>query len=469
MITASADFEAAVSRPSRTFHAVFLDAGMEVDAVVRKLIIHKGSCGESGFAPGAVFSSYIEAVLDNCDTALEGHELELKIGVKVDGTLASPTFEHIRIGFFTAGRPKTSTRRTEFTAYGRIQSMLSEKLFTLHEGSEIPTVRDVLDRIGELAGIYVDAQTGLNTSVSMNATFLSKALSRRLTCRDALAAAAFAVGGYATETIDGRVLVCKYSATVTAEYSAVDTMASPPAFHDSDTEITGVQVNVSDEITYTSGDPVNLEVDNAYISIGAFVEIAGNLIGLQYRGGEAVLALGDPRLEPWDAVRIIDTEENPFVLPCMSLAFTYDGGLQTTITAPSLEQRALNSLEKALAEAQRAADAAADVQARAEAGEFDAVTLRVDSTRGIVFKNNWYDTQLRVTVIKGSRIITDATHLHSEFGSGAYLQWSWRKQADQEWSAMSVNDSHITEGGFCLNVTPQDVDEQITFQCDLVV
>lgn len=97
----------------------------------------------------------------------------------------------------------------------------------------------------------------------------------------------------------------------------------------------------------------------------------------------------------------------------------------------------------------------------------DAIVLRVDSTRGLVFKNNWYDTQLRVTIVKGGESITDITALRTEFGSGACLRWYFRKQADQEWSALSVSDSRITEGGFCLTVTPDDVDEQITFQCDL--
>ena len=99
----------------------------------------------------------------------------------------------------------------------------------------------------------------------------------------------------------------------------------------------------------------------------------------------------------------------------------------------------------------------------------DAVILRVDSTRGLVFKNNWYDTQLRVTVVRGAESITDLQALRAAFGAGAYLQWYFRKQADQEWSTMSVSDSHITEGGFCMTVTPEDVDEQILFQCDLIV
>lgn len=97
----------------------------------------------------------------------------------------------------------------------------------------------------------------------------------------------------------------------------------------------------------------------------------------------------------------------------------------------------------------------------------DAIVLRVDSTRGLVFKNNWYDTQLKVTIVKGGVSITDITALRAEFGAGACLRWYFRKQADQEWSALSVSDTRLSESGFCLTVTPDDVDEQITFQCDL--
>ena len=169
-------------------------------------------------------------------------------------------------------------------------------------------------------------------------------------------------------------------------------------------------------------------------------------------------------------MKVIDTDGEIYILPCMSLAFIYDGGLQTRCTAPSVMENdpSSRSLWKVLSEVKKAADTAAEIQARAEAGDFDAVILRVDSTRGIVFKNNWYDTQLRVTIIKGAKIITNLQALQEEFGPGACLRWFFRKQADQEWSQMSASDSHITEGGFAMNVTPDDVDEQITFQCDLI-
>ena len=101
------------------------------------------------------------------------------------------------------------------------------------------------------------------------------------------------------------------------------------------------------------------------------------------------------------------------------------------------------------------------------AGE-DATVLRIDSSRGVLFKNNYFSTTLTVTVHKGPLVITNATALHAEYGASAYLQWYWRKFEDEDWSVMLVSDSHITQDGFCLTITPDDVDEKIVFKCDLI-
>ena len=357
MITASAAFDAAIKQSSRTFRAQFFDNGTLIDADIRRLVIYKGSCGNSDLRPGAVYSSYIEAVIDHCSTALEGKELELRIGVMTGGTLVSPVFEYIRIGFYTAGKPATSTRSTTFTAYGAIQAKLGEKLtFTSAEG--LLTVAQVIGKIQEITSVNVVADTGIDTSVHLNATFLAKCLltSSGLTCREALEAAAFAAGGFATETSDGGIRISKYGTGNTVAFSASDSCAEAPEFHDIDTCVTGILVNVSEDVVYSSGTLVNLETDNLYMTEESFDNCADNLIGLEYRGGRVALALGDPRLEPWDTLEITDTDSNQFLIPCMDLVFIYDGGLQTTCEAPSIETS--GTLEKTLAETRRTAGAA---------------------------------------------------------------------------------------------------------------
>lgn len=98
----------------------------------------------------------------------------------------------------------------------------------------------------------------------------------------------------------------------------------------------------------------------------------------------------------------------------------------------------------------------------------DAVVLRIDSSRGLVFKNDMFSTELRVTILYGTDEITTIAGLHSYFGDDSYLEWSWRKYEDDDWSLISVDDPRLSNNGFLLTVSPADVNEQIVFQCDLI-
>ena len=98
-----------------------------------------------------------------------------------------------------------------------------------------------------------------------------------------------------------------------------------------------------------------------------------------------------------------------------------------------------------------------------------AVGLRIDSSRGLVFKNDMYGTVLTVTVNKGADPITDLNGLRAVFGNTAHLQWYSRTPTDTSWQEVASTDSHLTNNGFTLTKTPADVDHDVSFQCDLVV
>ena len=128
-------------------------------------------------------------------------------------------------------------------------------------------------------------------------------------------------------------------------------------------------------------------------------------------------------------------------------------------------------LSQAIQDAVEAAEAVQDMQDRMDSGEFkgeDATVLRIDSSRGVLFKNNYFSTVLTVTIQKGALTITTAAAMRAEYGASAYLQWYWRKFDDENWKVMLITDSHITDDGFTLTVTPDDVDEKIVFKCDLI-
>lgn len=98
----------------------------------------------------------------------------------------------------------------------------------------------------------------------------------------------------------------------------------------------------------------------------------------------------------------------------------------------------------------------------------DAVTLRIDSSRGTVFKNSEVSTVLNVVIFKGGKTITDAASMRAEFGSNAYLEWQWQRMGEETFGTILATDSRISNEGFSLSLSPSDVDTKVVFKCQLV-
>ena len=94
--------------------------------------------------------------------------------------------------------------------------------------------------------------------------------------------------------------------------------------------------------------------------------------------------------------------------------------------------------------------------------------LRIDSSRGTVFKDNNVSTVLTVSIHYGSQIIQDAPTLHATFGNGAYLQWEWLRMDEDRYGIISAGDSRLSNSGFCLTLGPEDVDVKVTLRCTLI-
>ena len=96
-----------------------------------------------------------------------------------------------------------------------------------------------------------------------------------------------------------------------------------------------------------------------------------------------------------------------------------------------------------------------------------AALVRIDSTRGTVFKEAGFSTDLQATVFSGAKQITDIYELWEEFGPTAYLEWWWRKHDDSDFGLISSADTRLSQAGFRLTVSPADVDVSTVFQCVL--
>ena len=99
----------------------------------------------------------------------------------------------------------------------------------------------------------------------------------------------------------------------------------------------------------------------------------------------------------------------------------------------------------------------------------EATVLRIDSSRGTLFKNNAVATVLSFVIYHGSQRITNITALRSAFGATAYLQWKWQRLNENAFGTISTSDSRLSQDGFCFTLSPDEIDVKVTFMCELIV
>lgn len=97
----------------------------------------------------------------------------------------------------------------------------------------------------------------------------------------------------------------------------------------------------------------------------------------------------------------------------------------------------------------------------------DAILLHIDSSHGTVFKNADGKTTFTVTIFYGSKTITDKAGLTDAFGTSAHLEWKWLKVDEDDWGTIPASDSRLSNDGFTLAITSDDVDVKTSFECNL--
>lgn len=94
--------------------------------------------------------------------------------------------------------------------------------------------------------------------------------------------------------------------------------------------------------------------------------------------------------------------------------------------------------------------------------------LRIESSRGTVFKNNAVSTVLSVVIYHGKDRITDIDRLREVYGNSAYIQWKWQRLDEDSYGIISSADSRMGNDGFSFTLSPDDVDVKVTFMCELI-
>jgi hypothetical protein len=96
-----------------------------------------------GITIGSTCASYIEFELYNQSTSLENKEVQVKVGLDVNGTI-----ENVSLGFFTITKPVNTDEVSKYTAYDRMIKL--EKLYV--SSLTNPTVKSIMSEIGTQTG-----------------------------------------------------------------------------------------------------------------------------------------------------------------------------------------------------------------------------------------------------------------------------------------------------------------------------
>lgn len=121
------------------------------------------------------------------------------------------------------------------------------------------------------------------------------------------------------------------------------------------------------------------------------------------------------------------------------------------------------------ASAVKVADAASADASQALSETRDLVTLRIDSSRGTVFRNDSTSTVLTVHCYKRGAEITTLAALRAAMGDQtARIRWWVLREGDADWVSLSSSDPMLSQDGFALTITPDDISIKCTFKAEVV-
>ncbi len=167
-----------------------------------------------------------------------------------------------------------------------------------------------------------------------------------------------------------------------------------------------------------------------------------------------------------DSVIITSTVNNG--LDTLTVTGVVGGGDRTRIDVDN----AVSDASQAVDTAGKAADTANTAKQSADkaiAETKDLVTLRIDSSRGTVFKNSEVSTVLTVRCYKRGQELTTLTALRQAMlDATARIRWYVLREGDADWVSLADSDPMLSNDGFTLTVTPDDVTVKCTFKAEIV-
>lgn len=319
MYQSTEQFGNLINQDSRTFYALITVGDNTVSDGIRSIKFNGGSNRSDDFTIGSAVSQYVEVSVADNNIKFESEEILIQIGMMVNGII-----EYIPMGYFTAEKPEVEDGEIKITAYDRMMNM--EKGCFLSMGDKTTTVA-VLQEISQKYGVPI-VTSGL----------ASKPMKKPVgyTCREVLSYIAQIYGGFAICNRQGQIEIRTYSdpnyTVGTNRYWDSFTHNDFPYILEKITCYTGKDEEGNDLSVSVGSGVRELSFSNPFMTQALLNDVWSELENYTYMPGK-VRFLGDPRLDPWDIITVLDKKGKSYKVPVMNLTMEFDGGLTTEVEA----------------------------------------------------------------------------------------------------------------------------------------
>lgn len=336
MYQASEQFNTAILGDNRTFRAKLKSGGTEITSGIISIKQYAQSASET-ITIGGAMSAYVEIQMWKPDVQLEGNEVEISIGLMVDGEL-----EYVPIGLYTVQKPEDDDGVISFTGYDRMQSKMGGAYFS--ELAYPSDGKSVLAEISSKTGVPIDTSSlpdgvMINERVSceesdvdeygepvVNVTYVNPF--NGYTYRDALGYIAQLYGKFASVNRSGTV--------VFRWYQEVDYEINQDRYYDDLTvaehvfSVGAISCKVGEQVLHSGTGTASIQMENPVMTQDLLDSVYQQIKDIQFIPS-SLSFYGDTRLDLGDIVTVNDKRGNVIKVPVMQICQDFDGGLLSKV------------------------------------------------------------------------------------------------------------------------------------------
>lgn len=312
----SEQFNSLVVKPGRNFRARILLGDQELNGF-SSLKIKNGSNTGEALTLGSTVSQNVSVVMENPNVSLAGCEFELQIGLK----LADGQMEYIPIGLFTPGTISVTGNKIRFSAYDRMMKLSPEYISELSEQTDtLSVLKEISDKTG--VPICVDFLQAISLKKPVGYTY-----------REVLMYVAQLYGCFANVNREGTIELHFWE---DSGYEINDDMGLKEFTYGESYVVEQLSVTGIDDAGQTSNlfsgeGTMGVSFANPFMTQSIVDDVFHKISGFAYTPVTSSIVIGDPRIDPWDILTIVDLIGNSYKVPMMNLEFSYDGGIGAKI------------------------------------------------------------------------------------------------------------------------------------------